>query len=54
MIDDFFKRGEDENLEEKLYDSKDIIPIYGGYKFAKRFDDFSEVVEIEKELNVTL
>ncbi len=42
MIDDFFKRGEDENLEEKLYNSKDIIPIYGGYKFAKRFDDFSD------------
>jgi hypothetical protein len=42
MIEDFFKRGEDENLEEKLYDSKDIIPIYGGYKFSKRFDKYSK------------
>jgi hypothetical protein len=30
------------SLEKKLYNSKDIIPIYGGYKFYQRTRDLSE------------
>jgi hypothetical protein len=42
MDDNFHNKDNNKGLEYKLYDSGDIIPIYGGCKFYQRLKELPE------------